>query len=101
MAVRYVEEIEAILDTFLCTLHSTASAVTSDRCCEGQQVLNVSSYCCCSNYNNIPSPGTGNLRCRHNWSKCGSLPEDCRGHDSESWISAGIAMITESPFIVE
>ena len=30
MALRSVEEIEVILDTFLCTLYSTASAVTGD-----------------------------------------------------------------------
>ena len=30
MALRSVEEIEVILDTFLCMLHSTASAVTGD-----------------------------------------------------------------------
>ena len=30
MALRSVEEIEVILDTFLCMLHSTASVVTSD-----------------------------------------------------------------------
>ena len=101
MALRPIDEIAVILDSFQCTLHSTVSVVRQNtdvvrvnrfRLYLLTAVVPIRTISCKLGLErqDIDTTGQNMVVCQRIW-----------GHDTKGWISAGIATDRESGLIVE